>query len=118
MGPGCATEPRLQGRSEIVASHQGRTLTAELPDRVRVPGALAAAAAALADRGYAIEHRRMTTDAGQIVARRPSAPAPERVIVRSRLTSRAVGVSITLEPLGDEVAARAILDDVLARLGL
>lgn len=115
---GCATQPRLQGHSETLATHSGRTLEAELPDRVRVPGALAAAAAALADRGYAIESRQMSTDSGRIVARRPSAPAVERVVVRSRLTARAVGVWITLEPFGDEVAARAILDDVLARLGL
>jgi hypothetical protein len=114
----CATQPRLQGHSEILASHQGRTLWAELPDRVRVPGALAAAQGALADRGYTVESRQVTMDSGRLIARRPSAPASERVVVRSRLTSRAVGMQITIEPFGDEVAARAILDDVLVRLGL
>jgi hypothetical protein len=114
----CATQPRLQGRSETLAAHSGRTLSAELPDRVRVPGVLAAVAGALEDRGYSIESRRVTADSGRIIARRPSAPAPERVVVRSRLTARAVGITITLEPFGDEVAARAILDDVLGRLGL
>ncbi|MFG0286013.1 MAG: hypothetical protein ACF8R7_16470 [Phycisphaerales bacterium JB039] len=115
---GCATQPRLQGHSEILASYSGRTLKAELPDRVRVPGTLAAAAGALIDRGYTLESREVTDDSGRIVALRPDAGTLERVVVRSRLTPRAVGISITLEPWGDEVLSRAILDDVLARLAL
>ena len=115
---GCATQPRLQGHSEILASYSGRTLKAELPDRVRVPGSLAAAAGALVGRGYTIESREVTDDSGRIVARRPDAGRLEKVVVRSRLTPRAVGISITLEPWGDEVLSRAILDDVLTRLAL
>lgn len=115
---GCATQPRLQGHTDVLATHSGRTLAAELPDPIRVPGALAAAAEALLSRGYTIENRQVTADYGRVIARRPSAPAPERVVIRSQLTPRAVGLTITLEPFGNEVIARAILDDTLARLAL
>lgn len=117
---GCQTSQRYQGQSERVATWQGRTLSVELPDAVRVPGAHFAAAEALRARGYAIDTDEATADRGLLVAREPDATVLggwRKVVVRTRLTPTAVGLGITLEPAGDEVTARAILDDVLARLG-
>lgn len=118
---GCQTSERYQGESRTVAAWRGRTLSAELPDAVTVPGAHYAAVEALQARGYAIEADEATRDRGFVSARAPDGTplgGYRRVVVRTRLTPAAVGLGITLEPAGDEVAARAILDDVLARLGL
>ena len=118
---GCQTSERYQGASGLVATWQGRTLSAELPDPVRVPGAHYAAVEALMARGYAIVADEATADRGYLVARGPDGTmlsGVRRVVVRTGLTPSAVGMSITVEPAGDEVAARGILDDVLARLGL
>jgi hypothetical protein len=41
----------------------------------------------------------------------------ERVIVMSRLSDLGTRVQIRIDPLGDEARARAILDDMLVRLG-
>lgn len=118
---GCQSSHRYQGQSGLVASWQGRTLAVSLPDAVRVPGAHFAAAQALLGRGYAIDADEATADRGLLVARAPDQSVLggwRKVVVRSSLTPTDVGLRITLEPVGDEVMARAILDDVLARLDL
>lgn len=118
---GCQTSERYQGESRTVATWQGRTLSIELPDAVTVPGAHYAAVEALLARGYAIDADEATRDRGYLAAKGPDGTALgsyKRVVVRTGLTPSAVGLGITLEPAGDEVVARAILDDVLVRLGL
>lgn len=118
---GCRASERYQGQSRLVATWQARTLSVELPDPVRVPGAHYAAMEALLARGYAIEAEETTADRGYIAARGPDRTVlsgVRRVVVRTALTPSAVGLRITVEPAGDEVAARAILDDVLGRLDL
>ncbi|MEQ9096730.1 MAG: hypothetical protein RIE32_10755 [Phycisphaerales bacterium] len=118
---GCQTSERYQGESRTVATWKGRTLSAEVPDAVGVPGAHYAAVEALQARGYAIVADEATADRGYLAARGPDGTVLgdyRRVVVRTALTPAAVGVEISLEPAGDEVAARAILDDVLRRLGL
>ncbi|MEO1009302.1 MAG: hypothetical protein AAFX79_12125 [Planctomycetota bacterium] len=118
---GCETYQRTQGESQIVAGFRGRTLHAELPDAVRVPGAHYASVAALRTRGYAIEEDEVSRDSGRVVgrqARSAARDALDRVVIRTRLTPSRVGVSITTQPLPDEVLARSILDDVLVRLGM
>jgi hypothetical protein len=117
----CQSSERYQGESRTVATWQGRTLRAELPDAVTVPGAHYAAVEALQARGYAIDADEATRDRGFVAARAPDGTLMggyRRVVVRTGLTPAAVGLGITLEPAGDEVVARAILDDVLLRLGL
>ncbi|MEO1279803.1 MAG: hypothetical protein AAFV77_12670 [Planctomycetota bacterium] len=119
--PGCQKSLRYHGQSGLVATWQARTLSVELPDPVRVPGAHYAAVEALIARGYAIESDDTTADRGYVSARGPDATVMagyRRVVVRTALTPAAVGQTITIEPAGDEVTARAILDDVLIRLGL
>lgn len=118
---GCQTSQRYHGQSRTVATWQGRTLSVELPDAIRVPGAHYAAVEALLARGYAIEADEATADRGFVAARGPDSSlvsGVRRVVVRTSLTPSNVGQTITLEPVGDEVTARAILDDVLVRLGL
>lgn len=118
---GCQVSERYQGQSRTVATWQGRTLSVELPDAVRVPGAHYAAVEALLARGYAIEADEVTADRGYVAARGPDGSmlgGVRRVVVRTSLTPQDVGQTITLEPAGDEVTAWAILDDVLVRLGL
>jgi len=118
---GCQASERYQGQSRLVASWQARTLTVELPDPVRVPGVHYAAMETLQARGYAIEADETTADRGYLAARGPDRTlmsGVRRVVVRTALTPSAVGLRITVEPAGDEVTARAILDDVLRRLGL
>lgn len=118
---GCQTSERYQGESRTVATWRGRTLSVELPDAVTVPGAHYAAVEALLARGYAIDADEATRDRGYLAAMGPDGTALgsyKRVVVRTGLTPSAVGLGITLEPAGDEVMARAILDDVLIRLGL
>jgi len=117
----CQSSDRVQGRAGIVASYAGRTLHARLPDAVRVPGAHYAARAALVGRGYTLEADEVTTDEGRLVATAPRSALTDRldrVEVRTRLTPSRVGVRVTTQPLPDEVLARAILDDVLVRLGM
>lgn len=121
LAAGCQTSERYQGESRVVATWQGRTLSAEVPDAVGVPGAHYAAVEALQARGYAVIADETTVDRGYLAASGPDGTALggyRRVVVRTALTPAAVGVKITLEPAGDEVAARAMLDEVLRRLGL
>lgn len=118
---GCQSSQRYQGESRTVATWQGRTLSAEVPDAVGVPGAHYAAVEALLARGYALEADEATADRGYVAASGPDGTmlgGHRRVVVRTALTPSAVGIKVTLEPVGDEVAARAILDGVLRRLGL
>mgnify|MGYP001793236596 CR=1 FL=1 len=120
-GSGCQKSLRYHGSSGLVATWQARTLSVELPDPVRVPGAHYAAVEALVARGYAIEADETTADRGYLAARGPNGTVVggyRRVVVRTALTPAAVGQSITIEPAGDELVARAILADVLLRLGL
>ena len=121
LSSGCQTSERYQGETGIVAKWHGRTLSTEVPDAVGVPGAHYAAVEALQSRGYAVVADEATADRGYLAARGPDGTVMggyRRVVVRTALTPAAVGVKITLEPAGDEVAARAILDDLLRRLGL
>ena len=91
---------------------------------MRVPAVMAAAESALVQRGYSVVSRRGTEDSGRVEAVPPGARhsvwpgASERVLVSARVTPRGTQVKVTVEPLGDEAIARAILDDMLYRLGI
>jgi hypothetical protein len=115
---GCASEPRLQGDGPVMATHSLGTLSAELGDDIRVQAVIAAAGDALRSRGYMIESSSATADAGRISARPPQARRFERVIVRAELTTTGTRATVAVRPTGDEARARAILDGILARLGL
>ena len=123
---GCATKPRVQRVGPVLASYSFRTLTADLGADLRVPTVVTAAEFALAGRGYTVSTRRMTEDAGRVVAHAqgatigfgPRDAVSEKVVVSATLTASGTRVKVTAEPMGNEAFSRAILDDMLRRLGL
>ena len=121
---GCQSEPNRQRHGPVWATYSGPTLSAELGVDVRVPAVLAAAEAALVQRGYSVVSRRGTEDSGRIEALPPGAGRSgrpgvwEKVWVSARVTSRGTQVKVKFEPWGDEAISRAILDDLLYRLGI
>lgn len=115
---GCNAEHAYHGSGDILASYSVRTLKADLPPSIRVPGAIAAAGSALRSRGYAVVSSEATEDKGRVVATAPGATMGERTVVTVRQTDTGVRVSITAEPFGDESRSRLVLDAMLARLGL
>lgn len=114
---GCRSKPAWQGRGDVLAIYRFTTLTAEFPDVVPVPGVVAAAETALRDRGYSITESKSTRDSGVVVAKGPKAGLLEKVTISPRLSDLGTRVSVRIDPLGGEAESRAILDDLLARLG-
>jgi hypothetical protein len=114
---GCKSKPQWQGRGDVLAIYTATTLTAEFPDEIPVPAVTAAAETALRNRGYAVASSESTRDRGRLEAKMPNPWVLERVIVMSRLSDLGTRVQIRIDPLGDEARARAILDDMLVRLG-
>jgi len=109
-----------QDQRRILATYRYRRLTSDLPGPIWVTAVIAAATQALAGRGYAVE-RRLTHGSGQVVASAPGSGMLDKVTVSAREVSGsggAVRVEIVIDPLGDQTESRAILDAMLARLGL
>lgn len=125
-GVGCASEPRVQQQGPVLAAYSFRTLTADLGMDFGVPVVVTAAEQALNGRGYTISSRRMTEDSGRVVAVAPGSRLghdsriglSERVVISATLTAMGTRVRVTAQPLGNEAISRAILDDILLRLGL
>jgi hypothetical protein len=105
------------GSSRVTAAYQGRTLSAELPDRIRPPAVIAAAEQSLTARGYTIVDREATADAARVLARPPAGHDLKNVVIRSELSRSGTMVWVRQQPFGDEAISRAILDSVLRRLG-
>jgi len=109
-----------------MAAYSFRTLSANLGMDIRVPVVVTAAEQALGERGYTISSRRMTEDSGRVVAVAAGSSLghgfrdglSERVVVTAQLTARGTRVKVSAQPLGNEAISRAILDDILLRLGL
>lgn len=117
-GAGCETTVESQGRSRTSAAYSVGALSADLPSTVRVPAAIAAAESALRDRGYTIGARRATEDSGFVEAKLPRAGWLEKTKIQAGVSGGGTRVSVKVEPWGDEAQSRAILDDVLKRLGM
>ena len=113
----CSPQLSSHGREHITAAYSLGTLTCDLPDSVRVPAIIAAAEGALRGRGYSISSKASTDDRGRVYARAPRDSRVEGVSIEARVTSTGHEVSIHFDPLGDDSRSRALLDDVLARLG-
>ena len=78
----------------------------------------AAGETALRARGYSIDEKSVTHDHARLVARSArDQDWLEQTAFESYVTPNGTGVMVRVEPWGDEAASRAILDDVLARLG-
>ena len=117
LAGGCQSKAQWQGRGDVLAVYRGTTLTAEFPEQVAVHAVVAAAETSLRSRGYAITSTEATSDRGRVVGEQPNAGAFEQVVVSARLSKIGTRVQVTQEPLGGEAISRAILDDMLARLG-
>lgn len=118
-GVGCKTTPAYQGsQRDVLASYRGRRLSAELPPTVRVPAAVAAAKAALMERGYAIRRSSSTEDSGQVDAVPADAGFMESISVDVRQSSGGTRIQIITSPFGSQTSSRAILDSILTNLGL
>jgi len=115
---GCRATPAYQGgQRSVLATYRFRRLTADLPPTVRVQAVVAAARQALAHRGYAVTPG-TTEDSGRVLATAPSAGMLESVEVSARIVPDGTRVEIIIDPLGNQVESRAILDAILARLGM
>lgn len=115
---GCKATTEDHGRQNISAAYSAPTLSSDLPSTVRVQAAIAAAESALRDRGYTIGERRTTEDTGFVTAKAPNPGWLEKTTVRARVAGSTTRVTIDVEPWGDQALSRAILDDILKRLGL
>lgn len=116
---GCKARAAYQGSDRSVMAAYGlRKLRTELPPTVRVPAVVAAADAALRDRGYAVTSSHASEDAGRVEGEPRGAGVLESVVVSARLVADSTRVEVVIKPWGDEPKSRAILDAILIRLGL
>lgn len=117
---GCRSDLGTAGyRREITAAYRWRTLTCDLPAEVRIPAIVSAADAELRRRGYAVDRAAVTLDEGRLTGQRYDNDRLERVVVNVQpLRNGEHRVQITIEPLGNQAQSRAILDGMLAQLGV
>lgn len=113
-----SAEVQKQGSHQTEASYALRSLTAALPEWVTPQAVAAAAEQTFRDRGYAVTSAVSTTDSVRVVAREPNTSSLKKIVVTATWHGGGSSVSVTSMPLGDQVRSRAILDGVLARLGL
>ena len=102
----------------VRASVSFRTLYATLPAHARVNAVMIAAERSFRERGYGVQRAVSTSDGGTIIAEPPDPSAVSKIKFKSYVYGSGTRVEITVEPWGDGDRARAILDDVLRRLGL
>jgi len=114
---GCKT-PVYRYGNDIEARYAHRTLTARLPDTVRVPAAMAAMDEVLRDRGYTVLETSVTEDAGRVVARAPRFNNYPRLVIDIRQTASACVVGMRNDPFGDKDQAEQMMRALIARLGL
>jgi hypothetical protein len=125
---GCKSTLGYQGKSgvdgspgRVLATYSIPTLKTELPPDVAVESIAAAATAVLEARGYTIERSDVSSDRATISAKMPGdgelSRGLDRTVVRSRITGAGTGLTVTVEPWGEEMISRALLDAILARLG-
>ncbi len=102
----------------IYASESFGALEAVLEEPVPVRSVMAAAEAALRDRGYTITLRRTTDEAGRIEAKAPSRELGRKWVVETRATGGG-GTSLSVKPGGwdNEAGAEVLMDAILALLG-
>ncbi len=116
---GCETTTARQGSTQVLAGYNLGTLEADLPDQARPQAVVAAGEAALRHRGYSITSNTSTADRGSVKAKPPHGGFFDgSTEVWARLGSYGTRVGVKVGLAGNETESRAILDDVLARLGL
>lgn len=115
--PGCSPKLGQAGRSSVAAAYTAGTLTTELGSEVSVLAAATAAERTLRARGYALTESTQTEDRARLVGSRVGHGPFEAAVIESWVSPNGTTIAVRIDPLGDESASYAILDDVLARLG-
>lgn len=101
----------------ILAEYSFGALSASMPGDLGVQTLRAAAESTLRSRGYVIVESSATRDRMRVVATSQVDGRHEPTTISARVTSQSSRVSIESGAFGDEQASRAILDDLLRRLG-
>jgi hypothetical protein len=114
----CRPKYQYQGERGIVGTYSGGTLSANLPEGIRVPTIVAAAESMFRDRGYTIVESSSTEDAGQVIARPPRFSTFPRMEMTVQVASVGTTVLFSYRPVGNQELSRASLDALLRRLGL
>lgn len=114
---GCRANPAPVGAAGTQAVYRLGSLDAVLPPQVPMLTIAAAAEEALLARGYSIVSAEATADRCRVVGLGPQAADYERVIVAGSAAAAGPRVSVHVQPFGDEVASRVIMEALLARLG-
>lgn len=116
---GCKAKSGYQGSDrDVLAAYGVRKLRTELPATVRVQAVVAAADAALRDRGYGVTKSHATEDAGRVEAEPRTAGPLQSVVVTAKVIPDGTRVEVLMKPWGNEAKSRAILDGILVRLGM
>jgi hypothetical protein len=116
--PACQPSVASQGQNrDVLASYQFRTLKSRLGPEVQVLTVRAAAEQALRARGYVITNVTGAGDRSRVEAQAAGQGTLDKLVVETWAGDRFTGVSVTIEPLGDEAESRAVLDAMLNRLG-
>ncbi len=118
LGACATTEVQTQGDSRTQASYTLPKLSASLPEWVTPRAVAAAAEQTLRDRGYAVTSSSVTTDSVKVIAKEPNTGPLKRHVVKASWNRSGSTISVKSDPFGDETRSRAILDGILARLGL
>jgi hypothetical protein len=113
---GCQTTPQPVGATGVQATFVLGSLKAELPPSVGVMTAVAATEVALRDRGYVITSRSAVEDHGRLKGRRAGGADHESVVVSVSPTAQGTAVSVFVEPFGDEVGSRILMESIVLRL--
>ncbi|MCX5688299.1 MAG: hypothetical protein NTV94_00660 [Planctomycetota bacterium] len=112
---GC-NKPVYQFGDRVEATYAGRTLTARLPETVRVPQAMAVLDQVLRDRGYSVDETSVTEDSGRVVARSPRAVKYPRLVVEANQTATSCVITMRNEPFGDKDQVEQMMRVLIERL--
>lgn len=115
---GCESSYSMVGKSPIWAEYSFGSLAADLPRSTRVPAVVGAADAALRHRGYSITSAAATEEEGAVHAVPPASGGGRGVGVWARAIGEGTRVKVKVGLVGNEALSRAVLEDILRRLGL
>jgi hypothetical protein len=119
---GCATDPEpvgsLQGNSLTATYAMGTLSTTVDKSTVGTREVAAAAENVLRRRGYTIRSASISDDLTRISGSAVGAGNWDATIVSASRTATGVRIEVHVEPFGDQDKSRAVLNDVLGRLGL
>lgn len=118
VAAGCQTPVREEGDSRTPAAYNFGTLEADVPLRYRVPAVLSASEAALRRRGYAVSAGATTEDQGSVRGQAAATSEASDVTVSARVVPSGTRIGIKVGFFGDETTSRAVMDEILRRLGL